>query len=213
MADHRLDARFVMRWIDILDRLVVAAEPQLTEFDAAIGDADHGANMTRATCACKAVLGDVPPPTTSDALSEVGQALAEYIGGASGPLYGAIFLALGKSVPSTPDIGTADFVAGMREALISLHDLGAAVVGDKTMVDAIAPAVAELEQLVSVGVPFPEATAAAARAAARGARSTIPLRARKGRAAYLGPRSEGHQDPGATSSALLFEALSLAVGP
>ena len=101
----------------------------------------------------------------------------------------------------------------MREALISLHALGAAVVGDKTMVDAIAPAVAELEQLVSVGAPFPEAVAAAARAAARGARSTIPLRARKGRAAYLGPRSEGHQDPGATSSALLFETPRLAVGP
>ena len=211
MAVHRLDVRFVVRWIDILDTLIVDAEPLLTELDAAIGDADHGANMTRATRACRAVLADAPPETAAGAFNEVGHTLAQSIGGASGPLYGAIFLALGKSVPATTQIGADDFVVGMREALVSLQDLGAAVVGDKTMVDAIAPAVAELEQRVADGAEFSAAVAAAARAAADGATSTIPLRARKGRASYLGPRSEGHQDPGATSSALLFEALRRAV--
>jgi dihydroxyacetone kinase-like protein len=208
----RLDARFVARWIDILDGLIVDAEPLLTELDAAIGDADHGANMTRAMVACRAALAANPEGTVAAAFSDVGHALAQSIGGSSGPLYGAVFLALGKSVPASPEIEAADLVAGLGEALLSLQDLGAAVVGDKTMVDAIAPAVAEMERQVSVGASFATAAAAAAEAAQAGAVSTIPLRARKGRASYLGPRSEGHQDPGATSSALLFEALRRAVG-
>lgn len=207
----RLDARFVARWIDILDGLIVDVEPLLTELDAAIGDADHGANMTRATLACRKALAAKTEETPAAAFSDVGYALAQSIGGASGPLYGAIFLALGKSVPASPEIEAADLVAALREALLSLQDLGAAVVGDKTMVDAIAPAVAEIERQVSAGASFAEAAAAGAAAAQAGAVSTIPLRARKGRASYLGPRSEGHQDPGATSSALLFEALRRAV--
>jgi dihydroxyacetone kinase-like protein len=178
--------------------------------DAAIGDADHGANMIRAMQACRAALAATSVDSTAVAFSDVGRALAQSIGGASGPLYGAIFLALGKSVPSGTEIGAADLVGGLREALVSLQDLGAAVVGDKTMVDAIAPAVAEIEQQLSAGAPFEAAVEAAAEAAEAGAASTIPLRARKGRASYLGPRSEGHQDPGATSSALLFEALKRA---
>lgn len=211
MVVYRLDVGFVVRWIDILDTLIVQAAPQLTELDAAIGDADHGANMTRATRACRAILADTSPATTAAAFNELGHTLAQSIGGASGPLYGAIFRALGKSVPATAEISADDFVAGMREALASLQDLGAAVIGDKTMVDAIAPAVAELGRKVADGALLPVAAAAAADAAAAGATSTIPLRARKGRASYLGPRSEGHQDPGATSSAILFEALSRAV--
>ena len=213
MAAHRLDVRFVARWIDILDKLVIAAEPRLTELDAAIGDADHGSNMTRATRACRSALAASAPETTASAFSEVGRTLAQSIGGASGPLYGAIFLALGKSVPPSTDIDPREFVVGMREALTSLQDLGAAAVGDKTMVDALAPAVATLEEQMDHRVDFIEAVAAAAAASEVGAVSTIPLRARKGRASYLGPRSEGHQDPGATSSALLFEALRLAVTP
>jgi dihydroxyacetone kinase-like protein len=207
----RLDVRFVARWIDILDGLVSDAEPLLTALDAAIGDADHGANMTRAMRACQAALAGTSADGPAVAFNDIGHTLAQSIGGASGPLYGAIFLALGKSVPPGAEIEAGDLAAGLREALVRLQDLGAAVVGDKTMVDAIAPAVAGIEAQLSAGVPFAMAAAAAADAAAAGAASTIPLRARKGRASYLGPRSEGHQDPGATSSALLFEALKRAV--
>jgi dihydroxyacetone kinase-like protein len=211
MPARQLDSRFVARWIDIWDGLIADAEPLLTQLDAAIGDADHGTNMTRAMRACQAALATPSEDSTAAAFSDLGHALAESIGGASGPLYGAIFLALGTSVPAGTGIEAGDLVFGLREALVSLQDMGAAVVGDKTMVDAIAPAITEIELQVSAGAPFEAAVEAAAEAAEAGAASTIPLRARKGRASYLGLRSEGHQDPGATSSALLFEALKRAV--
>jgi phosphoenolpyruvate---glycerone phosphotransferase subunit DhaL len=205
-----LDHAFVVRFVATLGDLLTSAESQLTELDAAIGDADHGTNMTRGLQAATETLGTAPDEGPAAAFSQVGQALVRSIGGASGPLYGTVFSALGRALPEGPIVSTAALVAGLGHALRAMQQLGAAVVGDKTMVDAIAPAVAELEQQVARGATLDNALGTAARAAHEGATATIPLRARKGRASYLGARSEGHQDPGATSSALVFDALGIA---
>lgn len=207
MSDDGLDGAFVKRWIGLLGERIDAAEQQLTELDAAIGDADHGANMTRGLTASRAALELAQPASPAIACQRVGEALVKSMGGASGPLYGSIFIALGNSLPRDAVIAPRDLVDGLRHSLTSLQAIGAAVVGDKTMLDALQPAVHALAEQLDAGASLAEASVAAAGAANAGAVSTIPLRARKGRASYLGPRSEGHQDPGATSSVLLFDAL------
>lgn len=208
-----LDTAFVGRWVADLEILVTDAEDRLTELDAAIGDADHGTNMTRGLRAATATLGASPMSGPAEACRETGLALTRAIGGASGPLYGTVFVAMGDALPPGAEVSADELAASLREGLRAVQRLGAAVAGDKTMIDAIAPAVAELEQRLAEGSPLPEALALAAAAAERGAEATVPMRARKGRASYLGARSEGHQDPGATSSAMLFEAMSRAVRP
>lgn len=206
-----LDTEFVVRWIRVLDELVAEAKDLLTELDAAIGDADHGTNMTRGLHAAHGALADRPPAGPAAACRDVGLALIRSIGGASGPLYGTVFVALGRAMPDDHAVTPSDLVSGLRESLRGVQKLGAAVVGDKTMVDAIAPGVAELERGFAEGLPLPETLKLAVAAAEAGAVATIPMRARKGRASYLGARSEGHQDPGATSATLLFRALLGAV--
>ena len=206
-AGASVDAGFIARWIAVLDELVTEAEGLLTELDAAIGDADHGTNMTRGLHAAKVALAP-GAPGPARACREVGGALTRTVGGASGPLYGTVFLALGRALPDEEAVAPDALVTALRESLRAVQQLGAAVVGDKTMIDAIAPAVAELEQQVAGGAALAAALTAAAAAAEAGAVATIPMRARKGRASYLGARSEGHQDPGATSSAMLFAALA-----
>jgi phosphoenolpyruvate---glycerone phosphotransferase subunit DhaL len=206
-----LDHAFVLRFVRELDERLRVAETHLTELDAAIGDADHGTNMTRGMHAAVAALDETPDRGIAAAFSEVGRALTRAIGGASGPLYGTVFATLGATLP--PDVDAPALARGLREALHAVQRLGAAAVGDKTMVDAIAPAVTELEQRLGRGDDLAAALAAATRIAEEGARATIPLRARRGRASYLGVRSEGHQDPGATSSALVFGALRDAAAP
>jgi phosphoenolpyruvate---glycerone phosphotransferase subunit DhaL len=205
-----LDHTFVVRFISALDERVTGAEARLTELDAAIGDADHGANMTRGVHAAVTALGAAPDRGVAEAFDVVGRALVRAIGGASGPLYGTVFSTLGRTLPSGTTIDAHALAGGLRDALAAVQHLGAAVVGDKTMVDAIAPAVTEFERRLLRGDDLPRALEMATRAAEQGARATTPLRARKGRASYLGVRSEGHQDPGATSSALLFDALRAA---
>lgn len=206
-----LDAAFVVRWIALLDDRVTESEMLLTELDAAIGDADHGANMTRGLHAARTALREGEPDGPASACAAVGRALISAIGGASGPLFGTVFVALGRALPTSEQVRADDLVGALREAMRAVQRLGAAVAGDKTMIDAIAPAVAELERRFGDGMPLAGSLSAAARAAHHGALATIPMRARKGRASYLGARSEGHQDPGATSSALLFETLCAAV--
>jgi phosphoenolpyruvate---glycerone phosphotransferase subunit DhaL len=202
-----LDHGFVVRFVRTLDGLLGLAERHLTELDAAIGDADHGTNMTRGLHAAVLAVDEAPVAGPGAGFATVGQALTRAIGGASGPLYGTLFITLGHALPDGPPTDGAALAAGLNEALRGTQRLGAAVVGDKTMVDAIAPAVAEFERQIGRGAGVRAALGAAAIAADRGARATTPLRARKGRASYLGIRSEGHQDPGATSSVLVFEAL------
>lgn len=223
-----LDAGLVHRWIAELDRRLRAAEAHLTELDAAIGDADHGANMTRGARAAITALAEatgtadprVQPPESDEAESAaaarlvkaIGNALLRSIGGASGPLYGTWFSALGRSLPDTGDATPLELATALGAALDAVQQLGAAEVGDKTMVDALAPASRQAHEVASSGADLAGMLRIAAGAAEDGAIATIPLRARRGRASYLGARSEGHQDPGATSAAILLDALRTAAG-
>lgn len=226
-ATH-LDAGLVHRWIAELDRRLRAAEAHLTELDAAIGDADHGTNMTRGARAALAALADATgdgdpatepaeraaPDTVAAArlVLTVGHALFRSIGGASGPLYGTWFSALGRSLPETADATPLELATALGAALDAVQQLGAAEVGDKTMVDALAPASRQAREVASSGADLAGMLRIAAGAAEDGAIATIPLRARRGRASYLGARSEGHQDPGATSAAIVLDALRTAAG-
>jgi phosphoenolpyruvate---glycerone phosphotransferase subunit DhaL len=194
-------------WIEEIARSVHAARERLTRLDAAIGDADHGANLDRGFTAVAQVLAVKQPDTTGALLTLVGSTLIRNVGGASGPLYGMAFREMGKVLGDIPEVSIAEFSAALESGLAGIQKLGAATEGDKTMVDALAPAIRALEQSVQDGVKPEEAIAAAAAAALAGAEATIPMLARKGRASYLGPRSVGHEDPGAASTALIFTAL------
>ncbi|MDX2292635.1 MULTISPECIES: dihydroxyacetone kinase subunit DhaL [Streptomyces] len=171
---------------------------RLTELDAAIGDADHGANLKRGFAAVAATLAEEPPATPGAVLVTAGRELISTVGGASGPLYGTLLRRAGKALGDAGEVTRDELADALEAGVAAVGQLGGAVPGDKTMLDALTPAVAGLR----------ESFAAAARAAEEGALATVPLRARKGRASYLGERSVGHQDPGATSSALLFAALA-----
>jgi phosphoenolpyruvate---glycerone phosphotransferase subunit DhaL len=183
----------------------------LTQLDAAIGDADHGANMDRGFTAVVAGLdglGDQPPGRV---LITAGRTLVSNVGGASGPLWGSALRGAGKRLGDDPEFGAADLADALDAALSAVVELGAAEEGDKTMVDALAPAVRALRAGVANGGEVHSALASAASAAEEGMRATTPMLARKGRASYLGERSIGHQDPGATSAAIIVAALDRAV--
>ncbi|MEW9531376.1 dihydroxyacetone kinase subunit DhaL [Microbispora sp. NPDC049125] len=202
-----MDTAFFLTWIEEVAEAVRAERDHLTELDAAIGDADHGTNLDRGFTAVREALAGAPPATPGAALVLAGTTLIRKVGGASGPLYGTAFRQLGKSLGDAPDIGLPELAAAFEAALAALGKLGGAAEGDKTMVDALAPAVRELAKAALDGAKPGDALNRAADAAAGGARATIPLQARKGRASYLGPRSAGHEDPGAASTALIFDAL------
>jgi dihydroxyacetone kinase-like protein len=184
----------------------------LTQLDAAIGDGDHGTNMDRGFTAVGSALagqdGDVPPGRL---LILAGKTLVSTVGGASGPLWGTALRRAGRALGDEPSFGGDELVAALEAAVEAVVELGAAQPGDKTMIDALTPAVDGLRSALASGAGLEEAVSAAADAALEGARETIPLQARKGRASYLGERSIGHQDPGATSTALLLRALAVAV--
>jgi dihydroxyacetone kinase-like protein len=179
----------------------------LTQLDSAIGDADHGMNMRRGFTACMAALADTQLETPGDVLVRTGAALISSVGGAAGPLYGSAFRAIGKTLTG-PEAGAEQVLSALTEGLTAVKRLGAAEPGDKTIVDAYTPAVAAFEQELWEGGGLAAAAAQAAEAAEAGARATTTMQARKGRASYLGPRSVGHQDAGATSTALIFRALA-----
>nr|WP_202556269.1 dihydroxyacetone kinase subunit DhaL [Streptomyces sp. SID4950] len=175
---------------------------RLTALDSPIGDADHGSNLRRGFAAVTATLEKEAPDTPGGVLTLAGRQLISTVGGASGPLYGTLLRRTGKALGDASEVSEADFAAAFRTGIEAVTTLGGAAPGDKTMVDALLPAVDAL------GDGF----AAARTAAEEGAVATTPLQARKGRASYLGERSIGHQDPGATSSALLVAALAEANG-
>jgi len=204
-----LDHLVVVRWMTELDRRLQAAEAHLTELDAAIGDADHGANMTRGARAAVTAVTEEATQDPSRLITAVGHALSRSIGGASGPLYGTWFTALGRRLPDTP-AAPAAVAAALAAGLDAVQQLGAAELGDKTMVDALAPAAAAAEDAARAGAGLAGTLRLAVAAAEDGALATVPLRARKGRASYLGARSEGHQDPGATSAVIVLDALRAA---
>ncbi len=197
-----------MREIDVAVR---ADKDHLVQLDAAIGDGDHGTNMTRGFEAVVQALdadGDPPP---GKLLILAGRTLVSTVGGASGPLWGSALRSGGRVLGESPTFDGNQLADVLAAALASVKDLGTAAVGDKTMVDALEPAVDTLRARLSDGVPLSQALDDAASAAESGMRATIPLQARKGRASYLGERSVGHQDPGATSTALIMRALQKAV--
>ncbi|MET9666528.1 dihydroxyacetone kinase subunit DhaL [Streptomyces sp. NPDC006475] len=196
-----LDADFFHRWLTAVAVLVDREAAHLTELDSAIGDADHGSNLQRGFTAVTATLNKDAPQTPGAVLTLAGRQLISTVGGASGPLYGTLLRRTGKALGDDAEVTPAQLAEALRAGVAAVAQLGGAKAGDKTMLDALEPAVAALGDTT--------ASFAAARDAAReGALATVPLQARKGRASYLGERSIGHQDPGATSSALLLAALA-----
>ncbi|MEV6327815.1 dihydroxyacetone kinase subunit DhaL [Streptomyces sp. NPDC051909] len=191
-------AEFFRDWLTAAAGAVDREADRLTELDSAIGDADHGVNMKRGFAAVRTALEKEPPGTPGAVLVAAGRQLISTVGGASGPLYGTLLRRAGKALGDAERISRPTLAEALTAAVAAVAQLGGARPGDKTMLDALVPAAEAL------GTSF----AAAREAAEAGALATVPLRARKGRASYLGERSIGHQDPGATSSALLFAALA-----
>ncbi|MFC8011292.1 dihydroxyacetone kinase subunit DhaL [Streptomyces cinereoruber] len=191
-------AEFLARWLAAVAGSVDREADRLTELDAAIGDADHGANLKRGFAAVAETLAKEPPGTPGAVFTTAGRQLISTVGGASGPLYGTLLRSAGKALGDEERVGRERLAEAFGAGVEAVARLGGAQVGDKTMLDALVPAAEALR----------ESFAAARAAAEEGALATVPLRARKGRASYLGERSVGHQDPGATSSALLFAALA-----
>ncbi|MFC0544738.1 dihydroxyacetone kinase subunit DhaL [Kutzneria chonburiensis] len=202
-----MDVALARAWVEAIAEAIDQHTDQLTQLDSAVGDADHGANMRRGFTAVRAALAEFPAETPGDVLVRTGSTLVSSVGGASGPLYGSAFRAIGK-VLTGPVADAGQVLSGLTDGLAAVQRLGAAVPGDKTIVDAYTPAVAAFEQELWDGGDLRAAAARAADAAEEGMRATSALQARKGRASYLGSRSVGHQDPGATSTALVFRALA-----
>ncbi|MFN8483733.1 MAG: dihydroxyacetone kinase subunit DhaL [Anaerolineae bacterium] len=203
-----VDRQHVVEWIQAYVAVVRENRDYLTQLDAAIGDADHGANMDRGFQAVLTKLPTVADKDIGAILKTVGMTLVSTVGGAGGPLYGTLFMQAGQAEAGKNEMSDQDVVAMFEAALKGVIVRGKAEVGDKTMVDTLTPAVTALKAAVDGGAPIKEALQQAAAAAEEGMKGTIPLVARKGRASYLGERSAGHQDPGATSSYLLIKTAA-----
>src|SRR2546423_6124655 len=197
-----MDASVFRAWIAEAARLVVANADRLTHLDAAIGDADHGINLSRGFRAAVTMLDDTNPETPGAALTTPGRALISKPGGASGPLYGTGFRSAAKTLGEDPDVSAVQLGAALAAALAGIRQLGAAEPGDKTMVDALGPAVQAYQAAVDTGADLAGATRAAAEAAARGLADPVPLQARKGRAGRPRAPTVGHPGPGAASTLL-----------
>lgn len=213
-----MDVAHARAWIDGIADTIAEQADQLTDLDSAIGDGDHGINMNRGFTAVRVALAGAEPDGVRGVFTLAGSTLVSKVGGASGPLFGSAFRAMGKALPEGDTVDGSAMAAALSAGLQAVQKLGGAVTGDKTIVDAYAPAVAAfcatLEKRRDDGDGgFAAAARAAADAAGEGMRSTTPLQARKGRASYLGPRSMGHQDPGATSTWLIFQALAAVASP
>ncbi|MFJ9009987.1 dihydroxyacetone kinase subunit DhaL [Streptomyces canus] len=197
-----LDADFFRRWMTATAASVDREAEHLTALDSPIGDADHGSNLQRGFTAVAATLEKEAPDTPGAVLTLAGRRLISTVGGASGPLYGTLLRRTGKALGDAGEVSEEQLAEALRAGVEAVMTLGGAAPGDKTMIDTLVPAVDAL------GTGF----AVARTAAEQGALATTPLQARKGRASYLGERSIGHQDPGATSAALLIAALAEAAG-
>jgi len=197
----------ITAWMSEINAAVQARREHLTQLDAAIGDGDHGTNMARGFDAVVKALAGQDSLLPGQSLILCGKTLVATVGGASGPLWGSALRRAGRELADAPEIDGPRLADAIEAMAAGIKDLGAAVVGDATIIDALDPAAAALREAVNAGHSLPRAASAAAVAAEQGARATIPLQARKGRASYLGERSIGHQDPGATSTALVMRAL------
>jgi dihydroxyacetone kinase-like protein len=204
----RLSYEDVVGWLRRFAAAIAENKTYLTELDSAIGDADHGINMDRGFTAVVPKLDALPGEDVATAFRTVGSTLISTVGGASGPLYGTFFLQLAKATGSQPGMDLERWAAGLDAAIAAMQRLGKAEPGDKTMLDALIPARDTLKQALSDGADPARVLLDSAAAAEEGMKATTPLVARKGRASYLGERSAGHQDPGATSSYLLLRAAA-----
>ena len=198
----------VVKWLEVLQQVYAENRQQLTELDSAIGDADHGINMDRGFGAVKAELAAHPPSDIRSVFQSVATVLIRHVGGAAGPLYGTFFLRAAAACGGKSEIEAADAVALFQAGIEGVQQRGKAAAGDKTMLDALLPALDAMRKSLDDGCGLAEILDAGAAAAQAGMAATIPMQARKGRASYLGARSIGHQDPGATSSYLLLQAAA-----
>lgn len=198
----------IVTWIDVFAGIVAENKDYLTELDSAIGDADHGINMNRGFKAVIAKKAEYADKDIGTIFKTVGMTLLSTVGGAGGPLYGTLFLRAGMVTAGKMELTLEEWTAAVDAAVQGVVMRGKAEPGDKTMVDALTPALDALRESVANGTTLKDALRKSADAARGGMEATIPLVARKGRASYLGERSAGHQDPGATSSYLLLESAA-----
>lgn len=206
-----LDVEALQRWLRTFAASVADQQENLTSLDAAIGDADHGANMHRGMTAVVDGLAATPPADPAALFKQTGMVLIRSVGGTSGPLYGTLFLRMASAVGGETTLEPQTFAKALRAGVEGVVARGKAELGDKTLYDALAPALDALDAALASGESLAAALRAASAAADAGRDATTPMTARKGRASYLGERSAGHQDPGATSAALLVAAAAGAV--
>ncbi len=197
-----------LRWLERVADALHENAAYLTQLDSPIGDADHGTNMDRGFRAVRDKFPTMEAMDSSTQLKTVGMTLVSTVGGASGPLYGTAFLRASAAVANKQELNSAEVVAMLEAFLGGIVARGKATTGEKTMVDALTPALEAAKQAASESASLADVTARAAAAAEEGMKATIPMLATKGRASYLGERSIGHQDPGATSSWLILRALA-----
>jgi dihydroxyacetone kinase-like protein len=212
ITETTIPSAAIVAWMSEINVAVQRHRDHLTQLDAAIGDGDHGTNMARGFGAVQATLtGQGDDLLPGQLLILCGKTLVATVGGASGPLWGTAFRHAGRAVGAATELDGPLLADALDAALAGITGLGRASVGDATIVDALDPAVRALRSAVQAGAPLSQAAGAAAGAAEDGCKATIPLQARKGRASYLGERSIGHQDPCATSTALILRALETAL--
>ncbi|HZS76669.1 MAG TPA: dihydroxyacetone kinase subunit DhaL [Ktedonobacteraceae bacterium] len=198
----------MMRWLERVADVLHENRIYLTQLDSAIGDADHGVNMDRGFSSVRDKFPAMTEMDMAGQLRTVGTTLVSTVGGASGPLYGTAFIRAAGTLTGKQELGPAEFVAMLEAFLGGIVARGKATTGEKTMVDALAPALEAAKQALNENASIAEITRKAADAAEEGMKATIPMQATKGRASYLGERSVGHQDPGATSSWLILRSLA-----
>jgi dihydroxyacetone kinase-like protein len=198
----------LLAWIKALQQVYNENKEYLTQLDAAIGDADHGINMNRGFTNAQAELEKTNPQDVSAVLKTVAMALIRTVGGAAGPLYGTFFMRASTACANKTELEAADVVALFEAGLEGVLQRGKAELNDKTMVDALTPALTAMKNSLTNGADLTAILQTGTAAAEEGMKNTIPLQARKGRASYLGERSIGHQDPGATSSYLMLKTAA-----
>jgi phosphoenolpyruvate---glycerone phosphotransferase subunit DhaL len=206
VAEEGITIGQLVAWVRRFAELISEQKAYLTELDGAVGDGDHGINMDRGMRAVVGKLDAATPSSVEELFKLVGMTLVSTVGGASGPLYGTFFLRMGSACGGSAVVSAGDLVQGLHAGVGGVVERGHAELGEKTMLDSLQPALAALSNAVSAGDGLAVAMSTASAAAEGGRDETVQMVARKGRASYLGERSAGHQDPGATSAALLFEA-------
>lgn len=211
ISNVRVESAVLVDWILRFADKILENKEMLTALDAAIGDADHGINMARGMEEVRRRLAVYVDEDLGALFKTIGMTLLSKVGGASGPLYGTLFLRMGVASSGKSELTNEEFAAALAAGVDGVRQRGSARIGDKTMVDALLPAMVALQRALEDHASLCEAMQAAMRAAEEGMKATIPMQASKGRASYLGPRSIGHQDPGATSAYLLVSSAAEAI--